>query len=160
MSDQSVEGRLLRGLLEVIARTDLTPSEAKAAAKALRSGKIFESAAHVLDALASLGSPDKSARNLSPPAPPEKKNGAPNGLPSVDRFFDTVKRRKVTKSQLYEIFNQVNPDAAPHIDEELSVRDSLKVFRSLATDDDWRLLKDIVEGRAEIDPFLRGILNR
>jgi hypothetical protein len=54
----------------------------------------------------------------------------------------------------------VNNSAAPEIADQVSIREALASFRALASDDEWATLNSIVQGRAELDPFLRGILNR
>lgn len=166
MSDPSAESRLLRGFLEVILNSNLTAAEALSAAQALRSGQLVEPIAHVLEAFGAVTAPLKSTKPVSagvPAAPALQNDKKPNNRASpdqADELFELIKRRKINKNQLYSMLQEVNADAAPGPDDDLSIRESLRVFSSLASDDDIKLFTAVAEGRSDIDPFLRGILNR
>ena len=159
MNDGSVEGRLLKGIVQLVLDADFTAKEARAAARVLRDGKIFAPVAHLLDVQGSLVNAAESTPTR-PSRQPTARSVQSARAPGVDYLFDTVKRRKITKAQLFEMFHAVNSAAAPEIPDQVSIREALASFRALASDDDWATLYSIVEGRAELDPFLRGMLNR
>lgn len=125
---------------------------------------MFAPVAHLLDVLASSApkSAVKSTDKISAATfyvPAVKKNNASGNL-SVEQVFDNVKRRKVTKSHLFDMFNAVNDTVAAEISEQASVREALTAFKSLITSSEWETLNKIIEGTIEFDPFLRGMLRK
>lgn len=76
----------------------------------------------------------------------------------ADQMFDLVKRRKINRSQLRELFKQVDQDANLKLDEKNSVREWLHSYYKWVHPEDWLLLRDMVAGDVSSDPYLRDIL--
>lgn len=162
MNIASAEARLLKGLLQVILDADFTAEEARAAAKSLREGKLLAPVAHLLDVLGTslAHSTDSTINspNITDLPPPSMKKTSQAIRPSIDEVFNNVKRRKITKANLFEMFDAVNGSVASGISDTISVREALTAFKSLISDSDWTTLNKIVLGTIDFDPFLRGML--
>lgn len=161
MSKSDLENQLLKSFLEAVLKSTTTSSELREAARALRSSDMLDRLVILLETLAGRPetTPQKTRARLEiAPATARESLKKSESLPSSDEAFDLVKRRKVNKSQLYEIYRRVDSEATPPESSDITVRDSLGMFKSSVNDNDWLLFISIIEGRDDIDPFLKGIL--
>ena len=164
MNSPSVENRLLKGFARVVLDCDFSPEEAANAAKAISAGRITTALLGLLDALATdVDAKRKSSKEavavrdirISRASGPRDPTSS-----EVSEMFDLVKRRKLTRSSLFELMDQLDFGASPDPEQAISIREALALFREHSSDADWRTLRDIIAGNVAVDPFLRGIMNR
>ena len=167
--DEAAAGvAVFRACASALLGMNLSSDEARAAAAALRQGDIGLRLAMLLDGLvptqlqksagndpvaekAKIITPKKSVKNVSASGNVDK---------SSDALFDDVKRRKITKGQLFSLFRQVNSYVANRIEMDLSMREALAEFKREASLEDWDFLVDVIRGAVSSDPFLAGITGR
>lgn len=159
MSQLPIQSRLLQCFIKALAEAEIAPREMRSAAKMLRSGILFERAAKILDIMALSDSKTESSSPNSDGRTSQPSNrNAMNA--EVDLAMQLLKRRKIIKDDLVDILRQVDSRAVLDVVDTISIRDLLRHFRGAVSDNDWKLLIDILSGDAEFDPFLRGILDR
>lgn len=165
MDGSTVEVALFRACASAILSIDFTPEEARLAAQSLRQGGINLRLAMILDGLVPM--PSKDGVQKAPKHGADRSSGFRINLKSrtssfadAGDLFELIKRRKISKSQLWSIFSQINEEVSRNIDEELSMREGIVKFQRETTKEDWDLLSDIVRGGLKIDPFLARMTGR
>lgn len=162
MDESIVQVALFRAFASAILDMNISPEEARVAAQVLRRGDVNIQLAAFVDGLVPLS--NKEIQKVQERNRNYKTHSSNVKIKSVeydvDSLFDTVKRRKITKSQLWSLFYQVNREVSDVIDYGLSMKDGIGAFRSMASKDDWDLLSDIIQSGSNVDPFLAGITGR
>lgn len=159
MSQLPTQARLLQCFIKAIAEAEMSPREMRTAAKMLRSGDLLERAAKIVDLMAWPDSTSGASERDLGPRDARRGNQALLNT-EVDLAMQLLKRRRVVKEELGSILRQIDSRAVPENMDEVSIRDALRQFRSSVSEDDWHLFINIISGDSEVDPFLRGILDR
>lgn len=161
MTKSDLENQLLRAFLDAVLQRASTTDELRGAAMIVRSSAFTDRLGILLETLAGQQAPEElKIRPSRPPSLPRAVERKGNGSLNSDEVFDLAKRRKINKNQLYDIFSRVDPGAVPPDSPDVTIREALRIYRTLVTDNDWSLLIAMIEGRDDIDPFLKGILKR
>lgn len=169
MNELTTEERILNGFLRVILDSELNAAERQAAADSLRSGKIVECLLAVLEftdekRTQSKGVQPKATNEAAPkkntevPEKQEKKSSS--SILSADELFNLTRKRKVSKAELNNIIERLNSGIVLGVSDNSSVRDILRVFKSVASDAEWITLTRAVGGEIVNDSYLNRILGR
>ncbi|MEG3161461.1 hypothetical protein U1763_13205 [Sphingomonas sp. LB2R24] len=169
MDEAEANVAIFKACASTILGMNLTPNEARAGAAALRAGDIGHRLAMLLDGLVPTPFNNKSDTHGQPAAPKKSFSTGKSVRISAEsqardtpanQLFEDVKRRKITKAQLFELFRQVSPPDSHIIDSDLSMREALVQFKKGSTPDDWNFLVDIIRMGANLDPFLNKMTTR
>jgi hypothetical protein len=125
----------------------------------------------LLDGLAASEQPivDEPLEVREPPSPKpeahttkgERVAAPPRSKPTRDvspvAIFDDVKRKKISKSRLFSLLSQINPEVFTTFSEDISMREAISEFATLSTPEDWELVVDVIKGATGADPYLAQI---
>lgn len=163
MTDHSPAERVLSGFLRVILDQQFTSQERLYAAKAIRSGEIIDCVLKYLDfnAMSSdisdrFEDKTNSATLNNQPKGPTRSDGRMENL-TVDQLFDLTRKKKFTRSEVLNIIGRLYPGAELESD-NLSLRQALSFFKSIANDVQWLTLFKIINGDVNEDPYVASIL--
>lgn len=158
---------VFRACATALLALDLSIDQARIAAQAFREVEMCSRLATLLDGLAPAVIEQKQEGKYgSQSVPPKLSRSNATTSPKVsatvspDVLFDTLKRRKITKSHLFSLFQQISPDEFSLQEEELSMREALRLFKKVSSEDDWELLAGVIQGAIDVDPFLARMTER
>ena len=158
MTISSDQHRVFKAILRAIATDEFSAEDYEAAMEDLRSGRLASLVEDVLTVLAASGGPHSSPQKKSVAAsivPPKRKDT--RSSKSADDLFNDIRRRKISRDKLGEIFRSLDPSFAGQLDNIDTLRNIVSAYRSHATDREWQILTSIVNGAFESDPYLNRI---
>ncbi|MGB3318555.1 MAG: hypothetical protein WA978_14385 [Sphingopyxis granuli] len=156
MTTQSKEHKLFKLFLRSIASDDLVPSDYQNALADLRNPKMMGLLEDVLAALAGEGGGDVGSSPEKGKGNPKKQKQKPLSERSANQLVDDIKRRKITRDRLENILRSVDAEFAHRAHEFDTMRSLISSYRNHASDREWDILSDIVNGNYELDPYFNS----
>jgi hypothetical protein len=162
MDSNAIEIELFRACATTLLGLPLSSEEAEAGARLFRKGQLSARLAAVLDGLAASQTPAGETNKASSgvrPAPVEKRSSSRKqetlvAEASPRTLFDDVKRKKITKDQLFNLLRQVDERAFATLPLDVSMRDAIAEFRSRTDHENWNFLVSTLRGATTSDPYL------
>ena len=172
---KKLEASIFRAVPQALLEQDTSKRELKALARSVHDGRLGIAIADVIYAYAevcddvSTGKTRDVESAITSREFTDSNKKSPNRKQSAkakvneknsesDRLFDLAKRRKITRSDLRKLMNQVDRELSEQISDEKSMREWLELFYQGSIADDWTLLEDLISGNVSTDPYLRDIL--